>query len=150
MLHTIALLEASKGVAALAALIGVLDLMHHDVRRLVMALIGHFGANPDARYPSLLLHYADLLPGANVHLLVVIGSVYVIGRLLEAYGLWNDRAWGEWLGVLSGGLYIPFEINHLWHRSSVMGVAVCAVNVIAVAFLAYRLWRRTRGDAAGT
>jgi uncharacterized membrane protein (DUF2068 family) len=43
---------------------------------------------------------------------------YIVVRMLEAYGLWNERAWGEWLGALSGGLYIPFEIGHLVHRPS--------------------------------
>jgi len=101
-LRAIAIFEAAKGIAALAAIIGMLDLMHHDVRHLAMELIGHFGLNPDARYPSILLHYADLLPGANVRSPVFVAFGYILARLLEAYGLWNDRAWGEWPGALAG------------------------------------------------
>ena len=66
-LHAIAAFEATKGAAALAGLIGVLDLLHRDVRAVVMALIGRFGLDPEAHYPSLLLHYADLLPDADVY-----------------------------------------------------------------------------------
>ena len=143
-LRAIAVFEAIKGIAALAATVGVLDLMHHEVRRLAIALIGHFGLNPNARYPSILLHYADLLPDANVRLLVVLASGYILVRLLEAYGLWNDRAWGEWLGALSGGLYIPFEIGHLVHRPSAINAAVLAGNVFTVSFLAFQLWRRRK------
>jgi uncharacterized membrane protein (DUF2068 family) len=141
-LRAIAVFEAIKGVAALAALVGVLDLMHHDVRHLAIELIGRFGLNPDARYPSILLHYADLLPGANVRSLVLLALGYILVRLLEAYGLWNDRAWGEWLGALSGGLYVPFEIGHLMHRPSVINAVVLAGNVFVVGFLALQLWRR--------
>jgi uncharacterized membrane protein (DUF2068 family) len=141
-LRTIAIFEGIKGIAALAAIIGVLDLMHRDVRHLAIDLIGRFGLNPDDRYPSLLLHYADLLPGANVSLMVFLAFGYIFVRLLEAYGLWNDRAWGEWLGALSSGIYIPFEIGHLMHRPSVISAAVLAGNVFVVGFLAFHLWRR--------
>lgn len=141
-LRAIAVFEAIKGVAALAAVIGVIDLMHHDVRFLAMELIGRFGLNPDARYPSLLLHYAELLPNAEVRTLVPLAMGYILLRLLEAYGLWNDRAWAEWLGSLSGGLYIPFEIGHLMHRPSLISALVLAGNVFVVGFLAYQLWRR--------
>jgi len=145
-LRAIAVLEAIKGIAALAAIIGVLDLMHHDVRRLAMELIGHFGLNPNARYPSMLLHYAELLPDANVRSLVLLALGYILVRLLEAYGLWSDRAWGEWLGAISGGLYIPFEIGHLIHRPSVIGAVVLAGNIFVVSFLVFQLWRRRKND----
>jgi uncharacterized membrane protein (DUF2068 family) len=143
-LRAIAVFEAIKGLAAFAAVIGVLDLMHRDVRHLAIALIGHFGLNPNDRYPSILLHYADLLPDANVRALLLLALGYILVRLLEAYGLWNDRAWGEWLGALSGGLYIPFEIGHLVHRPSVINSLVLAGNGCVVGYLVYRLWRRRR------
>jgi uncharacterized membrane protein (DUF2068 family) len=143
-LRTIAIFEGIKGIAALAAIIGVLDLMHRDVRHLAIDLIGRFGLNPDDRYPSLLLHYADLLPGANVRLMVFLAFGYIFVRLLEAYGLWNDRAWGEWLGALSSGIYIPFEIGHLMHRPSVISAAVLTGNAFVVGFLAFHLWRRRK------
>jgi uncharacterized membrane protein (DUF2068 family) len=143
-LEAIAIFEAVKGIAAFAAVIGVLELMHRDVRHLAMELIGHFGLNPDARYPEIILHYADLLPGANVRSLVVLASAYILVRLAEAYGLWNDRAWGEWLGALSGGLYIPFEITHMMHRPSIINAAVLGGNIFVVGFLVFQLWRRPR------
>ena len=146
-LRTIAAFEAIKGAAAFAAVIGLLDLMHHDVRHLAIELIGHFNFNPDARYPSLLLHYADLLPGANVHALLLLAFCYIVVRAFEAYGLWNERAWGEWLGTLSGGLYVPFEIAHLVQRPSIIGAAVLTGNILVVSFLAYQLAHRPHAVA---
>jgi len=141
-LHAIAIFETIKGIAAFAALIGVLDLMHHDVRHLAIELIGRFGLNPNAHYPSMLLHYADLLPNADIHSLVILASAYILVRLLEGYGLWNELAWGEWLGALSGGLYVPFEVGHLIHRPSVIIAIVLAGNIFMVSFLAIQLWNR--------
>ena len=144
-LRTIAIFEAIKDVAALAAVIGVVDLMHHDARRLVIELIGRFHLTPEARFPSILLHYAELLPDADLRPLVLIASGYIVVRLLEAYGLWKERAWGEWLGALSAGIYIPFEVRHLLHRPSIVSAAVLAANVFVVVFLAFQLWRRRGG-----
>ena len=83
-LRAIAVFEAVKGLAALAAIVGVLDLMHRDVHQIAFELIGRFGLDPDGRYPTILLHYADLLPGVNVSYLVVLAAAYILIRWLEA------------------------------------------------------------------
>ncbi|KIF82840.1 tmRNA [Noviherbaspirillum autotrophicum] len=142
MRHAIATFEALKGLAAFAAVVGALDLMHHDVRHLAIELIGRFHLNPEAHYPSVLLHYANLIPDANLHALFLLAAGYIAVRLVESYGLWNDYAWGEWLGALSGGIYIPFEVNHLLHRPSLINGLVLVGNMFLVAFLTVQLWRR--------
>lgn len=141
-LRAIALFEAAKGLAALAAMAGLVDLMHHDVRRIAIELIGRFGLDPLAHYPSLLLHYADLLPGAPVQMVLLLGAAYVALRWGEAYGLWNDLAWGEWLGALSGGLYLPLEISHLVHRPTLAGWLVLGGNLALVVYLVSVLLKR--------
>jgi uncharacterized membrane protein (DUF2068 family) len=146
--RAIALFEAFKGCAALAASIGLLSLLHHDLRQLTVDLIGHFGLDPGARYPHTLLHYADVLQDTSVRLLVSLASAYVIVRLVEAYGLWHDRVWGEWLGALSGAIYIPFEVRHLLHRPSAFSALVVLANVLIVLFLATQLWRRRSARVA--
>ncbi len=140
-LHAIAIFEATKGLAALAGLIGVLDLMHQDVRAMAMALIGRFGLDPEAHYPSLLLHYAELLPDANVQMLVMLGVAYIALRFAEATGLWLGKRWGEYLGALSGGIYIPFELIHFVHETSLVNAAVVVLNVVIVGYLARILWQ---------
>jgi len=143
-LRAIALFEAVKGMAALAASFGVLELVHHDVRRLAMAMIGHFGLNPLNHYPSLLLHYADVLQDANLRNLMLLAWGYAAIRLAEGYGLWRDRAWAEWLAALSGAVYVPFELQHLLHRPGWINLGVLLANVAVVAFMAWRLWQRMR------
>ncbi|MEC5387096.1 DUF2127 domain-containing protein [Uliginosibacterium sp. H3] len=143
-LRAIAVFEAIKGFAALIAIIGVVDLMHHDVRHLAEALIGRFRLSPDGRYSSIILHYADMLPGANVQALMWLAAGYILLRFMEAYGLWRDKAWAEWLGALSGGLYVPLEIHHFMQRASLVNGLVLLANVIVVAFLAMQLRRRHR------
>ena len=141
-LHAIAIFEATKGLAALAGLIGALDLLHRDVRAIAMALIGRFGLDPEAHYASLLLHYAELLPNANVRMLVLLGSAYIAIRFIEAVGLWLDKAWAEYLGALSGGIYIPFELVHWVREPSWMNAFIVVLNAAIVGYLMRALWRR--------
>jgi uncharacterized membrane protein (DUF2068 family) len=143
-LRTIAVFEAIKGIAALAASMGLLSLAHHDVRHLAAELIGHFGQKFGARLSAILLHDADLLHDANLRSLLLLAIGYISLRLIEAYGLWHDLEWGEWIAALSGALYIPFEIRHLMYRPSFMGAVVLVGNVFVVGFLAWQLWRKRR------
>ena len=143
-LRAIALFEAVKGLAALAAGIGLLGLLHYDVRRLALALVWRFHLDPHTHYPDLLLHYADLLSAINLRTMAPVAVAYITVRLLEAYGLWNEKTWAEWLGALSGALYIPLEVGHLMHKTSFVSAGVLLANILMVGFLVFQLWRRLR------
>lgn len=141
-LHAIALFEGVKGIAALAASLGLLGLAHQDLRQLAFALIGHFHLNPDARYPRLFLNYAEVLDNENLRSVVLLAWAYAAIRLTEAYGLWKDRAWAEWLAALSGAVYIPLEFKHLLEHSTVTNAAVLTGNLCVVLYMVLRLVRR--------
>jgi uncharacterized membrane protein (DUF2068 family) len=140
-LRAIAVFEAIKGAAALAASLGFFSLLHHDLHRLATALISHFGLDPGGHYPAIVLRYADALADANLRNLVLLATGYVVLRFTEAYGLWRERRWGEWLGALSGVLYVPFELRHLLHSPTWESGAVLAGNLAIVAYLALQLRR---------
>lgn len=148
-MRAIAGLEAFKGVVALAASLGLLGLLHHDLHHVAAALIGHIGLDPGGHYPAILLRSVDQLLGANLRSLMLAASAYVLVRFMEAYGLWKERPWGEWLGVLSGMLYVPFELRHLVHDPGLVTAAVIAVNLAVVAYLGWQLrQRRVASDLA--
>jgi len=148
-LEWVALFEATKGLAALAALLGWLSLMHHDVHRLALELIGHFQFDPTSHYPELLLHYVDELNVTPLRTTVLLGTAYIGLRWIEACGLWLDRAWGQWLGALGGAIYVPFELRHLWREPTWQSALVVVCNIALVAFLAWRLWKRRTGIGPG-
>jgi uncharacterized membrane protein (DUF2068 family) len=80
-------------------------------------------------------------------MLVMLASAYIALRFIEATGLWLNKAWGEYLGALSGGIYIPFEVVHFIDEPSWMNAFIVALNAIIVAYLAYALWRRHQHQA---
>ena len=93
-LQVIAVFEAVKGLAAFAGLIGILDLLHHDV------------------------------------------------RAIEAAGLWFHKAWAEYLGAFSGGIYIPFELVHWAHEPTWINAGLVALNGVIVGYLIHAGWLR--------
>jgi uncharacterized membrane protein (DUF2068 family) len=141
-LRVIAGFEALKGVAALTSAMGLLELMHHDLHHLASELIGHFGLNPHQHYPALLLQWVDELNNTPVRTVLLLAGAYASIRLLEAYGLWRVRAWGEGLGAASGLLYVPFEVRHLLHDPGWISLGVLLFNLLLVAFLLWQLKRR--------
>ena len=141
-LLTIAVFEAVKGVAAIAASLGLLSLAHQDVRRLALALIGHYHLDPQAHYPQLVIETANWIATSNVYSIFALAVIYAVIRLVEAYGLWKDRAWAEWLAALSGSLYLPLEVNHLILHTSTINACVLVGNIAVVAFMVYRLRKR--------
>lgn len=143
-LHAIALFEAAKGMAAVAAGIGLLSLAHRDVRALAYALIGHFHLDPDARYPRILLQDAAWLADANQRQEVLQAWGYASLRMIEAYGLWWDKWWAEWLAAMSGGLYLPIEVDHLLAHATPINAGVLALDAAVMVYMMHRLGQRRR------
>jgi uncharacterized membrane protein (DUF2068 family) len=141
-LRAIALFEAFKGAVALAALLGVIDLMHQDAVALAMSLIGRFGLDPEAHYPRILLDEALWLQSANIRQVVAFACAYAALRFVEGYGLWKDKAWAEWLASASGAIYLPMEVNHLLAHPTVINAAVMVFNLLIVVYMVRRLWQQ--------
>jgi uncharacterized membrane protein (DUF2068 family) len=147
ILHFIALFEAIKGLAAIASAFGILSLIHHDIRHLAFELIGYFGVNPHEHYPLMLLQAADYIATTPTGSILLVAFLYASLRLAEAIGIWLNKSWGEWLAALSGALYIPFELNHLFTKPSVISLLVWLFNCAVVIFMAAQLLARRRTNS---
>lgn len=112
------------------------------------SLIGHIGLDPGGHYPAMVLRDVDRLLGTDLRSLMLAASGYVLVRFFEAYGLWRDRAWGEWLGAVSGALYVPFELWHFIQRPTLAAAAVITANLALVGYLAWQLRERNAACAS--
>ncbi len=63
-------------------------------------------------------------------------------RLTEAYGLWHDKPWSEWLAALPSAVYSPLELSHLVAHTTVINQVILGVNLAVVAYMVVRLRRR--------
>lgn len=144
--RTIALFEASKGVIALVAGSGLLLLWDSDVQAAGEKLLRHLHLNPGRLHGNVLWEALTTSDGITLKLLAAGVLCYALLRFVEAAGLWLERRWAEWLGALSGGIYVPLEIRELIRQPGVLSVALLLINLLIVGYLALCLKRRRHNE----
>jgi uncharacterized membrane protein (DUF2068 family) len=147
--RVIAALEAAKGLVILVAGLGLLRFVHQDLETLAEDLVRHFHLNPASRYPRIFLELADRLSDVRLWLLALMAFAYASLRLVEAYGLWRQRRWAEWLAAGSGAIYVPIEIYELFAGVTPLRVATLTLNVVIVAYMGSMLWAARRDAPNG-
>ena len=138
-MRAVALLAAVKGVVVLLAGIGLLALVHRDVEAIAERLVELGHLDPASKYPRIFIAAAGKVTDARLWFLAAAAGAYSAVRLVEAWGLWHERRWAEWLALVAGGLYIPVEIYELIHRATWLKAGVLATNVAIVLYMIYAL-----------
>jgi uncharacterized membrane protein (DUF2068 family) len=138
--RVVAAIEGAKGALVLAMGIGLHRLVHHDMRAFAVHLLHQFHLNPASHYPSIFLHAMENVSDTRLQMLALGALAYSSVRFIEAYGLWRERRWAEWLAAIGGAIYIPFELYHLWLHVTSVKIGLLAVNVVIVAYMARLLW----------
>jgi uncharacterized membrane protein (DUF2068 family) len=141
-LRTVAVLEAVKGLLALAASFVFLEIIHKnfDLEDAAQNLLYYLHIDPDRRLSQAFVHAASKVMDANVTLVVVIAFVYATGRFIEGYGLWRQRAWAEWLAIISGAAYLPFELYKLVRHPNWIHWTILLVNIAVVLYIGWVRW----------
>lgn len=143
-LRFVSVMEGLKGVIVLAAGCGVLTLIHKDLHEMAVELVEVLHMNPARHYPSIFIDTANRITDTQLWLLALSAVAYSAVRLAEAYGLWKEQPWAEWLGFLSGAAYLPIELFEIWRKPAWPRVTVFIVNLAVVGYLALTLKRRRR------
>lgn len=140
VLRGVAALELAKGLIVLAAAIGIaLLIQKEDPWDLADSLLELLHISPDRHFAQVFLDWADTLTQAKLWAVTAAAMTYSALRFAEAYGLWKARTWAEWIALVSGALYVPFEILALMHRVSWFHVGALIVNLAIIAYMAYLL-----------
>jgi uncharacterized membrane protein (DUF2068 family) len=141
-LRTVALFEALKGVLALIGAYILITMIHHDVdfENAAENILFFFHIDPDRRLSQVFLNAADKMSDTNVALIAGFAVAYAALRFLEGYGLWKGRVWAEWLAIISGCLYIPFEIYGLIRHPNGFHWAILGINILVVLYIAWVRW----------
>lgn len=148
-IRTVAAIEAAKGLVVLLAGFGLFSLLHRDVQQFAETLVRHAHLNPASHTPRVFIDYAGRLNDARLQQLAAAALAYSAVRLVEAYGLWFERMWGEGFAAASGAIYLPFELRELIHRPSLLSACLLLVNLGVVLFMVYSLRRRLAGRKTG-
>lgn len=148
--RVIAVFEGAKAVLILATGFGLLSLIHHDVQAVAAELIRHLHLNPASKIPKIFLALCGQLTDTRLWMLALIALADAVLRTIEAVGLWLCRAWAKWLGVISGLIYLPFEIYEISRHTTLLKIAAFIANVLIVVYLAYLIRKPEASPSAAT
>jgi uncharacterized membrane protein (DUF2068 family) len=138
-LRLIAMIEAIKGLLALSAASGLELIGPIPLKRWVHELIERFQLEPNHGAMAWL---ANAINPDSVHLAAAAVATYAVLHLIEAWGLWRDKAWASWLGCIAASIYLPFDLYALYRHPGWVSVAVLGINVLVVWVLARDLFKR--------
>jgi len=152
VLRTVALFEFVKGIFVLLMGVCALALVHKDVWLIAESLLALLHINTDRRSAQLFLDFADSVTDARLWAAAWIALVYAGLRFTEAFGLWKERAWAEWLALVSGTLLLPLEVRELLRGLTVIRGCLLVGNLAVVGYMLYviRANRRERQQAAAS
>ena len=140
VLRSVAALELAKGMIVLLSAFGVLLLVHReDPWDIADGFLKLLHISPDHHFAQVFLNWADSLTETKVWAVAGVAVAYSVLRFVEAYGLWYARAWAEWIALVSGMLYLPFEIYKLIHHPSPFHIWIFLINLAIVLYMAYEL-----------
>jgi len=141
-LRVVSVFAAAKGLLVVVTGFGLLTYIHRDVHLAAEELVRHFHLNPASHYPRIFLDLADHVSDGQLWALALSAALYAAVRFIEAFGLWRQKGWALWFGLLTGGIYIPIELFELARGMSWAKVIVLLVNAGVVVYLSWTLKKR--------
>lgn len=135
--RAIAIFEALKGLVALIFSFILISLRDRDLKQVAGEVILKLRLNPEGWIAAKITEFVSGLTPAYIELFFAAILSYALLRFIEAYGLWRLKAWAQWLGIISGAIYIPIEIYDIFVRPSLIGTGILIFNAAIVAYLYY-------------
>jgi uncharacterized membrane protein (DUF2068 family) len=145
-LRAVASLEASKGVLVLVLLVALLA-VHNRIEDYAEDLLYHLHVDFDRNFAQRFLRGASRLSDSPLWTVGIAATLYAIVRFIEAWGLWNRRVWAEWFALLSGALYLPWEMMKVVERATWEHLAILCSNVIIVLYMLFIRVRESRAKS---
>jgi uncharacterized membrane protein (DUF2068 family) len=138
-LRNVGAVEILKGVLAMVGAIAVAVMLSRqvDLQEAAWAVVNALHIDPDRRVATMFIDGAARAMDIKGSTVILGASVYSALRFIEGYGLWNARVWAEWLALLSGTIYLPWEIRALIHRPSPLHWAFLLINLAIIAYIAW-------------
>jgi uncharacterized membrane protein (DUF2068 family) len=132
-----------KGVALLAAGVGLLKLLHKNVATEIEHWINIFQVDSHNHFIHLLLERVSKLDDRRLKALSAGTFVYSTIFFVEGIGLALGKRWAEYFTIIVTSSLLPLEVCEVAKHASVGKVLALVINLAVVAYLVREL-RRTR------
>ncbi len=134
-LRSVAVFEAAKGLLVLALGLGLLRFLHKNLQDIAEQIMRFLHASPGGHISNLFITAASHASDKSLWAFAGAAMVYSLVRFAEAYGLWHDREWAEWFAMLSGALYLPWEMYSLIRHPAPIKWVILLANIVVVLYM---------------
>ena len=135
VLKAVASFEFVKGSFVLLMGLCAVMLVHRDAWLIAESLLALLRISSDRHWAQVFLDLADNVTDARLWAAAQIAFTYAALRFAEAYGLWNERPWAEWVAFISGALLLPLEVRELLRGVTLLRVALFGGNLAVVLYM---------------
>src|SRR6478735_5935022 len=97
-------------------------------------LVDHLHMDPEGRAAGWFLEWSGHIAWHGWFIFFGAILVYSVLHWVEAWGLWREYRWAEWLAALSGAIYLPFEGWEMIHHPGWLCLGVILANASVVAY----------------
>ena len=122
--------------------VGALRLLHQDIDDVVWRIIGDLKMNPESRIVNFIFEKAELLNDPILRRIGLGAFCYAAVGILEAIGLYLEKAWGEFLTLIITASFLPFEVHELMRRLTWMRMGLFVANILVLLYLIWMLGER--------
>jgi len=114
---------------------------------LLRSLTQQLGFNIDHSKLVGLFNRALNLSPATIRLVAILLACYAVIEIVEGFGLWQGRRWGEYFAMVATSLGLPYEIYDLVTKFGVTAFVLFLINLALVVYLV--LTKRLFGARGG-
>lgn len=142
--EVIGALKLLEAALFIALGIGVFKLLHKDLVDEVTRWVVALRFDPEGRFVTLLLDKVALI---SPHRLKEIGAAifaHAALDIVEGIGLILRKLWAEFITLGFSAFFVPIEIYELTQRVTWIRLAIIAINVAVVIYLAFHVQMRIR------
>jgi uncharacterized membrane protein (DUF2068 family) len=145
VLFLVAVTKLLKAALLLVVAAGAHKLLHHDAEEVIRRWAHAVRVDPSSRWLDAVIARVTGVGDRRLEEISIATLLYAALFATEGVGLLLRRRWAEYLTVISTSLLLPVEMYEVVHRpvhgSWVAKVVVLALNLLIVAYLAWRLWK---------
>ncbi len=138
-IRIIAFFKFVKGILLIVIGIKLLTLLNKDVGDWAMDFVSRHGIDAENRFVHSILEKLDAIGNKQLMQISIGSFLYSSLLITEGAGLWLKKLWAEFLTVIATSLFIPLEIYEIYEKFTIIRVAILALNLLIVWYLATRL-----------
>jgi len=143
----IGLFKLAKAVFFFSIGMGALHFINADLGDAITNTATALKFDPDSHFVSVLLDKAGMINDHELKLVSIATFSYSGVATVEGVGLLMEQTWAEYLTLILGIAFLPWELVELIRRATLWRGGIFTANILIVIYLLWFVRNRRREKA---